>query len=55
MNYFVAILSGIITSIFFVLVVPEEYLYLVWFIYLITFFGMLIFSTLEDIKDGTCE
>lgn len=52
MNYFSAILSGVVTSILFVLVVPEEYLVLVWFIYLITFFGMLIFSTLEDIKDG---
>lgn len=54
-NYFIAILSGTVASILFVLAAPEEYLFLIWFVYLITFFGTLLGQTLEDIKDGICK
>lgn len=52
MNYVFATICGIVTSVAFGLIAPIEQLYLTWFIYLITFIGMLIFSTLEDIEDG---
>lgn len=52
MNYIIAAICGIVASLVFGLTAPIEQLYLIWFIYLITFFGMLIFSTLEDIEDG---
>ena len=55
MNYIIAAICGIVTSLVFGLTIPVEQLYLIWFIYLSTFFGMLIFSTLEDIKDGICK
>lgn len=52
MNYFIAILAGVVADILFVLVAPEEYIFLGWFVYLLTFFGTLLGQTLEDIKDG---
>ena len=55
MNYIIAIVFGIIASILFMLTTPEEYLFLIWFVYLITFFGTLLDQTLEDIKDGICK
>lgn len=55
MNYIIATICGIVASLVFGLTAPVEQFYLIWFIYLITFFGMLIFSILEDIKDGICK
>ena len=55
MKCFIAMLSGIVASIFFILSTPEEYLFLIWLVYLITFFGTLLDQTLEDIKDGICK
>ena len=52
MNYVFATICGIVASGGFGLIAPIAQLYLTWFIYLITFIGMLIFSTLEDIEDG---
>lgn len=55
MNYIIAIVFGIVASILFMLTTPKEYLFLIWFVYLITFFGTLLGQTLEDIKDGICK
>lgn len=52
MNYPIAIVVAAFTGGVFGLIAPEEYLFLVWFIYLITFFGVLLYMKLEDIEDG---
>lgn len=52
MKYFIAALTGVVASVLFVLTTPEDYVYLSWFVYLITFFGVLLGQTLEDIENG---
>ena len=52
MKYFIVALTGVVASVLFMLITPEEYIYLSWFVYLITFFGVLLGQTLEDIEDG---
>lgn len=52
MKYFIAALTGVVASVLFILTTPEDYVYLNWFVYLITFFGVLLDQTLEDIENG---
>lgn len=55
MNYFISALTGVVASILFMLTTSEEYVFLCWFVYLLTYFGVFIGMTLEDIKDGICK
>ena len=55
MNYFIAIIAATFIGGVSTLTVPEEYLFLTWFISLITFFGTLLYMKLEDIEDGICH
>lgn len=55
MNYFISALTGVFASVLFMLTTSEEYVFLCWFVYLLTYFGVFIGMTLEDIKDGICK
>ena len=55
MNYIIAIICAIVVTLIFGLLIPTEQLYLTWFIYLIVYFGYLIVTILEDIRDGICK
>ena len=52
MNYPIVIIAAAFVGGIFTLTTPEEYLFLIWFIYLITFFGTLLYMKLEDIENG---
>lgn len=52
MNYSIAIIAAAFTGGIYTLTAPEEYLFLTWFVCLITFFGTLLYMKLEDIENG---
>ena len=51
-NYIISFIVATVVLVTTCFMLPEDVYYLSWFSYLLTYFGVFIGMTLEDIRDG---